>query len=99
VRTDALRAIVGWPVPDEKDDARHQVFDLRADPGARTPLAPGSAADRAFDLIREAVLWCEAHRATAAPEGLSGSQMETLRQMGYTGERAPGATPADDSPR
>ncbi|MBM3985226.1 MAG: sulfatase [Planctomycetes bacterium] len=96
VRTDALRAIVSWPMPDEQAEPRHELFDLRADPGAHTPRAPGSAADGAFDLIREAVLWCEAHRATAAPEGLSPAQMQALEQLGYVGERATGNAPADE---
>ncbi len=94
VRTDALRAIVAWPLPGAADETRTEVFDLRADPGARAPLAPGSPADRAFGLIRDAAAWCEQHRATAAPEGMSAGQLERLRTIGYIGDRPAPAPPA-----
>jgi len=89
VRTDALRAIVSWPVDGEPQGPRHELYDLRADPGARTPLAPGTPADRAFGLVGEAVRWCEEHRAAAAPEGLGAEQLQALQKLGYTGPGAP----------
>jgi arylsulfatase A-like enzyme len=84
VRTDRLRAIVTWPVPGETDPARHEAFDLRADPAARVPL-PDAASAGVFGLLEDAALWAAAHRAQAAPEGLSADQLETLKAFGYLG--------------
>ena len=84
VRTGGQRVIVRWPVPGEADGPWHEAFDLVADPAARSPLPEGEAR-RAFDTLRQAEDWCAAHRAAAAPEGMSPEQMRALEQLGYLG--------------